>query len=157
MQTARLREFTRGDLPSAQSWEDEVILVVETSGARAVLYSDGVVWNTVGNTSTVQTFQVRELIETVANKAYTFILKTAFGCTVTNVTTKCLSGTATLTGAIDGVNLGGTANAVSSTEVSQAQTTANVMAAGTDLVFTASANAACLDMAVNVTLTRTLS
>lgn len=96
------------------------------------------------------------LIEKPANQDYVISRNLPVGCTVNSITTKCASGTCTLTGKINTTAMGGTANAVSSTEVTQAQASANVAAAGDDLVLTVSANATCLRLEATVAITRAL-
>lgn len=95
------------------------------------------------------TFQVLK----VANQAYTPIFNSPNAKTITKITTKSASGTCTLTGTIGGVSLGGSANSVSSSEVEQTHSSANVVAVGGDLDLTASSNSACLNMKVTVEYT----
>lgn len=90
------------------------------------------------------------------NKDYMFAVKMPFGGTINETVTKCVSGTATGTFKINAVALGGTANAISSAEQTQAHASANVFAAGDDLVLTISANAACLDLSFTAKFTRDL-
>lgn len=52
--------------------------------------------------------------------------------TITEITTICESGSATVTGKIDTVSLGGTPNAMSSVEATQAQASANVLGVGSN-------------------------
>lgn len=92
----------------------------------------------------------------LSNKDYLVFLKMPHGGTITETTTKCASGTATATFKINTTALGGTANAVSTTEQSQAQASANVFAAGDDVVITISANSSCTDMSFMVKYTRSL-
>jgi hypothetical protein len=89
-------------------------------------------------------------IEFADNKAYTFI-KWPFAWTIDSVTTKCTTGTCTVTVSIDGVSLGGAANSVSTSEVTQAHTTANAVAVGQDIAITISANAAAEGVSVTLT------
>lgn len=92
----------------------------------------------------------------LANQDYTVGLKVPFAGTITETTTKCASGTATATFKIDGVALGGTANSVSTSEQSQAHTSANTFVAGNDIIITISSNASCTDMSYMIKYTRTL-
>jgi hypothetical protein len=96
-------------------------------------------------------------IGTVANKDYKIVVKAPHAGTITEVATISESGTCTLTGKINTTALGGTANAVSSTEQSQAHATANAFAAGDDIVLTASANSTCLGLAATIKYTRTMA
>lgn len=97
------------------------------------------------------------MISVPVNQSYTMVQKASFGGTITEAVSKCLSGTCTATFKINSTNLGGTANAVSSAEQAQAHSSANVFVAGDDIVVTVSANAACLDAALNLKYTRALS
>lgn len=89
-------------------------------------------------------------IMVAANQDYTLVQDAKFAFTITEVTTQCSSGTCTLTGKINAVALGGTANAVSSGEQTQAHSSANAVAVGNKVVLTVSANAACLNIGVTV-------
>lgn len=89
-------------------------------------------------------------IEKPKDQDYTLLLNLRKGMTITSITTKAISGTCTATFKIGATALGGTANAVSSTEVTEAHTSANVAVAGDDVVLTISANAACLGLSINI-------
>lgn len=104
-----------------------------------------------------QVFAVDRLIEVAADKVYTLVLNARHGGVITSTTTKCASGTATATFKINATALGGTANAVSSTEQSQAHATNGTFVAGDDITMTISANSTCLDLAVSILYTRTLA
>ncbi len=67
------------------------------------------------------------------------------------------SGTCTATFKINTTALGGTANSVSSTEVVQAHSSANVLGVGDDYVVTISANSSCRMMRLNTKTTRTIT
>lgn len=96
--------------------------------------------------------QLRRDVATVADQDYTIIFEAQAAGAVTNVITESDSGTCTLTGKIETVSLGGTANSVSSTEQKQAHVTANTFAIGDNITFTISANSTCLGMTVQFTL-----
>lgn len=85
-------------------------------------------------------------VETVANKDYVFKLRTAFAGTIILTSSDCTGGTCTATFKINGVALGGTANAVSTTEDNQNHASANAFVVGDTISVTISANAACLNM-----------
>ncbi len=94
------------------------------------------------------------LILAPANKDYRLLINAPAAITVNSVTTISASGTCTATLKIGAVALGGAANAVSSSQQSQAHTTANEINAGDDLTLTVSANAACVDLSYTVEYTR---
>lgn len=96
-------------------------------------------------------------IASPSNKDYRIVLKAAHGGTITETTTRSASGTCTATFKINTTNLGGTANSVSSTEQSQAHSSANVFAAGDDIVLTVSGNSSCADFSFTIKYTRTLA
>lgn len=111
-----------------------------------------------GGASTTQTGeQISGFIATPLNKSYTVALKMAHAGTITEVTTKSASGTCTATWKINSTALGGTANSVSSSEVTQAHSSANAFVAGDDVVLTISSNSSCADMSFTIKYTRTLS
>ena len=91
-----------------------------------------------------------------ANKDYRLVVKIPFDCTITETTTRSASGTCTATFKINTTALGGTANSVSSTENAQAHASANVVAAGDDIVMTFSSNSSCLDMSFTIVTLRPL-
>jgi hypothetical protein len=93
-------------------------------------------------------------VKTVANESIRLLTAAPFAGTITVVTTRCASGTATLTTKINGTSIGPT-NAVSSTEATQAHSDA--FAAGDDIDIEFSANSACLMANVVITYTRALS
>lgn len=80
-------------------------------------------------------------IGTTTARDYPIILKAGFPFRITEVTSKCASGTATATTKIDTVALGGTANSVSSSEQSQTHSSSNTVAAGADVIATFTAGA----------------
>jgi hypothetical protein len=96
------------------------------------------------------------LITAPSDKSYTLVLKSPHAGTITETTTKSVSGTCTATFKVNTTALGGTANSVSSAEQSQAHSSTNTFAAGDDIVLTVSSNSSCADMAFTVKYTRDL-
>jgi hypothetical protein len=95
------------------------------------------------------------LIGTATDRVYTAVLKSPFAFKITSVTSKCTSGTATATVKIDTVALGGTANAVSGSEQTQAHTTNNNVAADQDVTVTFSSSSSPVDPIITVSGYRT--
>ncbi len=137
---------------------DRILFWEDSAGSFAWLVaSTGLTITTTNLTASstfTDTFSV--LIETVANQDYKIVVKCPFGGTIVNTTSICVSGTATATFKINTTALGGTANAVSSAEQTQAQASNNVFVAGDDIVITMSANASCLRASLTVEFTRSL-
>lgn len=107
--------------------------------------------------STTQTGEmIAGFIAVPDDKSYTIALKMAHGGTITETTTKSVSGTCTATFKINSTALGGTANSVSSAEQSQAHASTNTFVAGDDIVLTVSSNSSCEDMSFSIKYTRTL-
>lgn len=104
-----------------------------------------------------QVWDTHAFIEYPDNKTYVLILKAGHALTITETVTDCTTGTATATFRINGTPLGGTANAVSTTEQSQAHASANVMASGDTLEVVVSENAACENMQISIIGTRVLA
>ena len=102
-----------------------------------------------------QTWELHFFVETPTNSDYRVIVAATVARTITSVTTRSASGTATLTVKINTTALGGTANSVSSSEQTQAHTTANAMVAGDDLVLTFSAVSSPSRVTVTISGTRT--
>lgn len=95
-------------------------------------------------------------IEVVRNKTYVIVQKATYSGRITEATTQCLSGTCTATFYINGTPLGGTANSVSSSEQSQAHTSANEFVAGDTISMTITSSSACLDLSYTLTAVRGL-
>lgn len=104
-----------------------------------------------------QVFMLSGFIQTPANQAYRIATKVPYGFTIDSMTTICTSGTCTLTGKIDTVALGGTANSVSSAEQEQTHASANTVSTGNDIDVTVSANSSCSGLAFTIKCTRTLA
>lgn len=123
--------------PSAQHrrWEESVATTVRKLVDQA-------------NTAEPWAFSV--LVQYPEDGDLTVILAMPYAVTITSVTTKCTTGTATLTVKIGSTALGGTANAVSTSEVAQAHADDNAMAAGDDLVFTFSSVSSAEKVSVTV-------
>lgn len=97
------------------------------------------------------------ILGALSNRSYTLVLKADHAGTITETTTKCVSGTATATFKIGSTALGGTANSVSSSEQSQAQASNNAYSAGDDIVLTISSNSSCVDLSFTIKRTVTLA
>lgn len=91
---------------------------------------------------------------TPSNRTYLLVVNSAYAGTINSVTTKCTSGTCTLTAKINGTALGGTANSVSSTEETQTHSSGNAFVAGDDIQITVSSNSSCADLTFNIKVTR---
>jgi hypothetical protein len=110
-----------------------------------------------GKAATSQVWEISGLILSPTDSDYKVKLKLGYGFTITSTTTISASGTCTATFKINTTALGGTANAVSSSEQSQAHASNNVAVAGDDLVITVSANSSCAKLAFTISGTRTLA
>lgn len=110
-----------------------------------------------GKAGLSQTASGHWLIEVADNKTYAVIQKAALGFTITEVTTIATIGTCTVTVKINGTSLGGTANSVSTTEQSQAHSSANVVAVGDTVAIVVSSNASCEGVTVDIAGTETLA
>ncbi len=113
--------------------------------------------NAGGASATQTEEQISGFIAAPSDKSYTIVLKMAHGGTITECTTKSVSGTCTATFKVNSTALGGTANSVSSSEQSQAHSGTNTFVAGDDIVLTVSSNSACTDMSFTIKYTRTLA
>lgn len=96
------------------------------------------------------------LIELADDKDYPLILNLPGEAEIISMTTDCTAGTATATGKINGTALGGTANAVSTTEQTQLHTTNNIWVPGDRLVVTISSNADAENVTVSIAYKRRL-
>jgi hypothetical protein len=93
-------------------------------------------------------------IGSVTDKTYKVVVKTAHAGTITELTTIAEAGTCTATGKINTTALGGTANSVSSSEVSQAHASSNTFAAGDDIQLEITSSSACTGLSFTFKYTR---
>lgn len=115
---------------------------------------------TKGGTSVAivtQTYPWSWYFLTATAKDYKLIINCPIACTINTVTTFCESGSCTLTGKINSTALGGSANSVSPSEVTQTHTTSNTMAVGDDFVLTPSSISSLIGMTVTVKITVALA
>jgi hypothetical protein len=103
-----------------------------------------------------QTYSTSVFIESPSDKDYRLSLNIPKAITITQVTTRSVSGTCTATVKINSTALGGTPNSVSSTEDVQTHSSANVASAGDDIVLTISSNSSCEDMSLTIEYTEEL-
>lgn len=97
------------------------------------------------------------LIPEAEDKTYTVIQKAAFAFTITETTTKAVSGSCTVTLKINGTALGGTANSATTSEQSQSHSSGNEVAAGDTLDIVISGNASCEMLTIDVAGTMDLA
>ena len=101
--------------------------------------------------------QISGFIETPAAKDYTLVEKIPYAATILLTTTKASAGTGTATFKINATPLGGSANAIGTTQQDQSQGSANTMAAGDRLLVTVSGVSGLQNFAFTVKYTRTIS
>lgn len=136
--------------------DDDNVSGVETLTATT-LAGDSVTKNGDEVAITAQTFTLCGIIESPEDKTYPILINVPFAGAIASITTKSSSGTCTLTGKINGVALGGTANSVSTTEQEQTHSTTNAFVAGDDISLTVSSNSSCAMLSVTIKYTRTLA
>lgn len=125
--------------------------LLATNATAKVTRSTTTNWTVSGGTL-VSVGMMSFSVGTVGNVAYAMAKMPGAG-TIINNHSICRSGTCTATFAINATPVTATANAVSTSNQTQAVTAANTFVAGDYLNVTASANAACLDMNLNVEYT----
>ena len=94
-------------------------------------------------------------IESPDNQDYLFEIDCPFGYKITQVDSKCRSGTCTATTKIGSTPLGGGANSVSTSLQTKTHTSANVIAAAGTSVVTISSNSSCAGLRLTFWITRT--
>lgn len=94
------------------------------------------------------------LITFADNAAYPLVINAPAAWTIDSVSTKCTTGTCTAAVSINGVALGGGTNAVSTTLVTVAHASANVLPVAGTLTLTLSANAAAEYVIVTLKIRR---
>lgn len=110
-----------------------------------------------GRAVLTQLWEQSWLIEFPEAKDYKVVVDAAVARTITEVTTICSAGTATLTVKINTTALGGTANSVSTSEQSQSHSSSNAVAAGDDIVLTLSSVSSAEMVSVKISGTLSLS
>lgn len=104
-----------------------------------------------------QSWEQSFFFEYPENKSYRMVVNSEIGRTITRMTTICTTGTATVKGLIDGVDLGGTANSVSTSEQSQTHSSANVVHVGDNIAIVFSSVSSCENVTVTIAGTLTLA
>jgi len=100
-----------------------------------------------------QTASAASVIEIVQNGSKPILPKATKEYTITSTVTYCDSGSCTMRLQIDGVDVGTTANSVSTTEQEVTHTTANVVAVGQTLSVNITGNSACLNAVLQINYT----
>jgi hypothetical protein len=139
---------------------EEVIALdaaIEDAIAQEVTDRDTAIATAISGLSSTIIEAIFGMIAVPTNKDYTIALKAPFAFTITETTTKSVSGTCTATIKINSTALGGAAHSVSSTEETIARSSANAVAVGDDIVITVSSNSTCLDFSFTIKTTRTIS
>jgi hypothetical protein len=110
---------------------------VEHSDPSGRFGSPSTVGNALEELASAKMFEWSGMIEGPEhNKTYTLCLKVPFAGTIHETTTDCGQGSGSARFKIEGVNLGGTINTVSTSEQSQTHNSANVFASGNTISFT---------------------
>ena len=127
--------------------------------ANSVLLSDGtdISWAAAGAARASLGVAVNSwsgILLLPANQTYKLVIKCPFAGVINSVTTMCASGSATATFKINTTALGGTANAISTSEQSQAHSGTNAFSVGDDIQVTISSNSSCVDASFSVVYTR---
>lgn len=89
-------------------------------------------------------------IEAGTDRTYTLIINSPLRMVITSVTTQSAAGTATATLQIDGYDIGGDANAVSTTEVTTLHAEDNIVEVGGRLTLVMTDTASAEDIAITV-------
>lgn len=96
------------------------------------------------------------ILGTLTARDYRLCINMPHGGTITSTTTRSVSGTGTGTFKVNTTSLGGTANAISSSEVTQTHASSNTFVAGDDIVLTTSSVSSLVDVTFMIKYTRTL-
>jgi len=107
------------------------------------------------NTIAAQQEAIDFTIESPDNQDYLFEIDCPFGYKITQVDSKCRSGTCTATTKIGTTPLGGGANSVSTSLQTKTHTSDNVIAAAGTSVVTISSNSSCAGLRLTFWITRT--
>ena len=138
---------------------DSVLTVAGRTGNIVLAISDITGLQTALDSKAIieQVEQTSIFIKTPADGTERVILKAGYVFSITEVTTISTSGTCTLAVSINGLALGGSSNAVSTSEVSEAHSTDNAVSIGDDVEITISSNSSCENLSISLTGTRYLA
>lgn len=145
---------------TAQAGDYDASQVDNDSGVSGVYVSDALDQldtDIATKAGTAQTELISGYVDAPGNGDLDIIIKTPIGFTISEITTKAVSGSITATWKIDGVALGGTANAVSTSEETQVHASANVIAVDEDLSLTTSSDSSCTGFHYTMKVARTLA
>jgi hypothetical protein len=101
-----------------------------------------------------QAWSDSSLIEAAEDKTYRIVVKSAYAWEITEVVTRSTAGTCDLEVSINGTPLGGDPNSVSTSEASEAHSSANEVAVGDDIELTVSSNSGAEGVSVQLNGTR---
>jgi len=138
---------------------DSVLTVAGRTGNIVLAISDITGLQTALDSKAIieQVEQTSIFVKAPADGTETVILKAGYPFLITEVTTISTSGTCTLAVSINGLALGGSSNAVSTSEVSEAHSTNNAVSIGDDVEITVSSNSSCENLSISLTGTRYLA
>ena len=138
---------------------DSVLTVAGRTGNIVLAISDITGLQTALDSKAIieQVEQTSIFVKAPTDGTETVILKAGYPFLITEVTTISTSGTCTLAVSINGLALGGSSNAVSTSEVSEAHSTNNAVSIGDDVEITVSSNSSCENLSISLTGTRYLA
>jgi hypothetical protein len=138
---------------------DSVLTVAGRTGNIVLAISDITGLQTALDSKAIieQVEQTSIFVKAPADGTERVILKAGYVFSITEVTTISTSGTCTLAVSINGLALGGSANAVSTSEVSEAHSTDNAVSIGDDVEITVSSNSSCENLSISLTGIRNLA
>lgn len=96
------------------------------------------------------------IIVAAANQDYLIGINMPYAGTIKTLTTKCTTGTCTMTAKINSTAVTSISNAVSTSEVTSTATAANTFAAGDDITLTIASNSSCQNISFNLVITKVL-
>lgn len=102
-----------------------------------------------------KTDRILRFIDTPTDATYDIELSAPFGYQITKTSTKCISGTCTLTVKINGTSVGGSSHSVSSTLQQITRTSANAVAVGNSVTATIASNSTCIGLVLSIEYIRT--
>lgn len=138
--------------------EDSGALITATTVEGALAENRGAI-DTLesGKATSSQKWEQSWLIQFPEDGDYRVVVDAEVARTITEVTTICTTGTATLTVKINTTALGGTANSVSTSEQAQSHSSSNSVAIGDDIVLTFSSTSSCENVSVKISGTLSLA
>jgi hypothetical protein len=163
--SARINALTANTAPNANNYYtfgyDEVLQVTRkfriNNHAHPISQVTNLQTTLDAKAAKTQVFAMPGFISVGVSGDTRIVINIPFAGTITKVTTRCTSGTATMTVKVNTTALGGSTNSISSSEQTQAHASSNTFVVGDDIVITLSSVSSVVNITYMIEGTITLS